>query len=64
MLQSQKSQKTVASMVIDKNSNTTSAPTKKDVAEDLPSHQEEEVDEETRLANLTRLAAKKKGAKF
>ena len=66
--QSSKSQKTVASMIVDKNSNTTggnNAGSVKKVANepkiDQPEANSVELDEETRLANLSKLGAKKKG---
>jgi len=67
--QSSKSQKTVASMIVDKNSNTTTGSTsngKKASSEPSKVTPEEaettkaDLDEETRLANLSKLAAKKK----
>jgi len=66
---SSKSQKTVASMIVDKNSNTTTGSTsngKKASSEPSKVTPEEaettkaDLDEETRLANLSKLAAKKK----
>lgn len=63
--QSQKSQKTVASMIVDKNSNTTTTSAKKASAQvDLPPEQQidsDELDEETLMANRNKLMAKKKG---
>jgi len=67
--QSSKSQKTVASMIVDKNSNTTSNSSKKSSAEsskgtepdNVGKDASEELDEETRLANLKKLGEKKKG---
>lgn len=63
--QSSKSQKTVASMIVDKNSNTTTSNGKKASTEPSKVTLEEaettvELDEETRLANLSKLGAKKK----
>jgi len=66
---SSKSQKTVASMIVDKNSNTTSNSSKKSSAEsskgtepdNVGKDASEELDEETRLANLKKLGEKKKG---
>merc|ERR1711884_224281 len=62
---SSKSQKTVASMVVDKNSNTTSNGKKASSEPSKVTPEEAEttkadLDEETRLANLSKLAAKKK----
>jgi len=66
---SSKSQKTVASMIVDKNSNTTSNSSKKSSAEsskgtepdNVGKDASEELDEDTRLANLKKLGEKKKG---
>jgi len=65
--QSSKSQKTVASMIVDKNSNTTSTSSSSNnskkpsaaVAESSNAVSEGELDEETRLANLKKLEKKK-----
>merc|ERR1711884_977820 len=62
---SSKSQKTVASMIVDKNSNTTSNGKKASSEPSKVTPEEAEttkadLDEETRLANLSKLAAKKK----
>merc|ERR1712156_1368960 len=63
--QSEKSTKTVASMIIDKNSNTTTSSKKSttqpsEPAENIPSG-DEPLDEETLLANRQKLMSKKKG---
>jgi len=62
---SEKSTKTVASMIIDKNSNTTTS-TKKSTAQPIESTEnipsgDEPLDEETLLANRQKLMSKKKG---
>jgi len=63
--ESEKSTKTVASMIIDKNSNTTTS-TKKSTAQPIESTEnipsgDEPLDEETLLANRQKLMSKKKG---
>jgi len=64
-VESDKSTKTVASMIIDKNSNTTTS-TKKSTAQPIESTEnipsgDEPLDEETLLANRQKLMSKKKG---